>query len=63
MVVFPQMMAPFIVGRRGSVLALEQTLRTAGKLIFLVAQRDPKVDDPGIDDIHPIESSLGWSRT
>ena len=54
MVVFPQMMAPFIVGRRGSVLALEQTLRTAGKLIFLVAQRDPKVDDPGIDDIHPI---------
>ena len=54
MVVFPQMMAPFIVGRRGSVLALEQTLQTAGKLIFLVAQRDPKVDDPGIDDIHPI---------
>ena len=54
MVVFPQMMAPFIVGRRGSVLALEQTLRTAGKLIFLVAQRDPKVDDPGIDDIHRI---------
>ena len=54
MVVFPQMMAPFIVGRRGSVLALEQTLRTAGKLIFLVAQRDPKVDDPGIDDIHKI---------
>ncbi len=54
MVVFPQMMAPFIVGRSGSVLALEQTLRTAGKLIFLVAQRDPKVDDPGIDDIHPI---------
>ncbi len=54
MVVFPQMMAPFIVGRRGSVLALEHTLRTAGKSIFLVAQRDPKVDDPGIDDIHPI---------
>ena len=54
MVVFPQMMAPFIVGRRGSVLALEQTLGTAGRLIFLVAQRDPKVDDPGIDDIHPI---------
>ena len=54
MVVFPQMMAPFIVGRRGSVLALEHTLGTAGKLIFLVAQRDPKVDDPGIDDIHPI---------
>ncbi len=54
MVVFPQMMAPFIVGRRGSVLALERTLRTEGKLIFLVAQRDPKVDDPGIDDIHQI---------
>ena len=54
MVVFPQMMAPFIVGRRGSVLALERTLSTAGKQIFLVAQRDPKVDDPGMDEIHPI---------
>ncbi|MEA2342133.1 MAG: hypothetical protein QOF63_1705, partial [Thermoanaerobaculia bacterium] len=28
MVVFPAMMAPFVVGRRASILALEATLAT-----------------------------------
>jgi ATP-dependent Lon protease len=50
MVVFPHMMAPFIIGRESSVRALEQTLATAEKRIFLVAQKDPKIDDPGRDD-------------
>jgi ATP-dependent Lon protease len=54
MVVFPHMMAPFIVGRESSVKALEQTLQTAQKRIFLVAQRDPKVDEPLRADIHDI---------
>lgn len=54
MVVFPQMMAPFIVGREGSVRALEKTLATDDKQIFLVAQRDPKVDDPAQDEVHEI---------
>ena len=36
MVVFPYMMAPFIVGREGSVRALEQTLAT-GDLVSLAA--------------------------
>ena len=51
MVVFPHMMAPFIVGRESSVRALEQTLSTADKRIFLVAQQDPKVDEPLRDDV------------
>ncbi len=54
MVVFPYMMAPFIVGREGSVRALEQTLATGEKLIFLVAQQDPKIDDPGREDVFEI---------
>jgi ATP-dependent Lon protease len=54
MVVFPHMMAPFIVGRKGSVRALEQTLAGEEKVIFLVAQQDPKVDDPGREDIYDI---------
>ena len=54
MVVFPHMMAPFIVGRAGSVRALERTLATDQKQIFLVAQRDPKVDDPGLEDVSEI---------
>ena len=46
MVVFPHMMAPFIVGRESSVRALEQSLATAQKRIFLSAQTDPRIDDP-----------------
>ncbi len=52
MVVFPHMMAPFIVGRESSVRALEIALGTPAKRIFLVAQRDPKVDEPMRDDLY-----------
>ena len=51
MVVFPHMMAPFIVGRENSVRALEAALTTPNRRIYLVAQRDPKVDDPLRDDL------------
>jgi ATP-dependent Lon protease len=51
MVVFPHMMAPFIVGRESSVRALEQALSTASKRIFLASQKDPRIDDPMRDDI------------
>ncbi|MGH9362814.1 MAG: LON peptidase substrate-binding domain-containing protein, partial [Thermoanaerobaculia bacterium] len=54
MVVFPHMMAPFIVGRESSVRALEQSLSTAHKRIFLVAQKDPKVDEPLRQDIYDV---------
>ena len=54
MVVFPHMMAPFIVGREGSVRALERALLAPERQIFLVAQRDPKVDEPGRDDLYDL---------
>ncbi len=54
MVVFPSMMAPFVVGRRASILALEATLVTTEKRIFLSTQKDPKVDDPTMDEIYPM---------
>jgi ATP-dependent Lon protease len=54
MVVFPHMMAPFIVGRDNSVQALELALRDYEKHIFLVAQRDPRVDEPEREDMHDI---------
>src|SRR5512142_1712729 len=54
MVVFPSMMAPFVVGRRASILALEATLATNEKKIFLATQKDPKVDDPSMNEIHRI---------
>jgi len=54
MVVFPSIMAPFVVGRRASILALEATLASSEKRIFLATQRDPKVDDPSMDEIYHI---------
>ncbi len=52
MVVFPHMMAPFIIGRESSVKALERSLEAEDKKIFLVTQRDPKIDEPGRDAMH-----------
>ena len=54
MVVFPHMMAPFIIGREQSVAALEYSLVESQKTIFLVAQKDPKVDQPLRQDIYDI---------
>ncbi len=54
MVVFPHMMAPFIIGREPSVAALEHSLTQSNKTIFLVAQKDPKVDDPMRQDIYDV---------
>ena len=54
MVVFPSMMAPFVVGRRASILALEATLSTSEKKIFLATQKDPKVDDPSMTEIYHV---------
>ena len=54
MVVYPSMMAPFVVGRRASILALEATLLTTDKRIFLATQKDPKIDDPAMDEIYTV---------
>ncbi len=53
MVIFPQMMTPFIVGREASVRALEEAL-AGEKKIFLATQHDATVDDPHAKDIHAV---------
>ncbi len=54
MVIFPHMMAPFIVGRESSVRALELALSLPEKQLFLISQRDPKIDEPRREDIQDI---------
>lgn len=44
-VLFPGMVAPLVVGRKKSILALEEAM-DKGSLIFLVTQKDAKVDNP-----------------
>jgi ATP-dependent Lon protease len=53
MVIFPQMMTPFIVGREASVRALEEAL-AGDKKIFLATQHDASVDDPGPKEIYSV---------
>src|SRR3984885_5863690 len=53
MVIFPQMMTPFIVGREASVRALEDAL-AGEKKIFLATQHDASVDDPKPDEIFSV---------
>jgi len=53
MVIFPQMMTPFIVGREASVRALEEAL-AGDKKIFLATQHDASVDDPKPKEIYQV---------
>ena len=53
MVIFPHMMAPFVVGRESSVRALEEAL-TGDRRIFLATQHDASVDEPTAGDIYTV---------
>jgi len=53
MVIFPQMMQPFIVGREASVRALEEAL-AGEKKIFLATQHDASIDDPKPEEIFTV---------
>src|SRR6266540_1277332 len=54
MVVFPQQMAPFVVGRDSSIRALEAALATPSKRLFLAAQKNPQLDEPEPKDIFEV---------
>src|SRR5580765_7216507 len=53
MVIFPQQMTPFIVGREASVRALEEAL-AGDKKMFLSTQHDASVDDPKPEEIYAV---------
>ncbi|MCC8016307.1 MAG: LON peptidase substrate-binding domain-containing protein, partial [Clostridiales bacterium] len=52
-VVFPEMVLHFDVGRKKSVAALKYAMKESNK-VFLVSQRDASVEDPDIGDIYSI---------
>lgn len=53
LMVFPHMVLHFDVGRKKSIAALERAMMEDQR-IFLVAQQDIDVEDPGIDDIYHV---------
>ncbi len=52
-VVFPYMVIPLFVGRKGSIAALEHAM-ALGRTIFLVSQRKAKTDEPKEKDLYSI---------
>jgi ATP-dependent Lon protease len=52
-VVFPGAVVPLTIGRRISLAAAEEAARS-GRRIGLVMQKDPSVDEPGPQDLHPV---------
>lgn len=53
LVVFPDMVLHFDVGRKKSVEALRNAMQ-ANQKVFLVCQKDASIDDPNIDEMYDI---------
>jgi len=53
-VLFPHLLLPLAVGRAASVAAVEAALVSEDKTLLIVAQRDPLVDDPTLQDLYRI---------
>ena len=53
LVVFPQMVVPFFVGREKSIAAIEAAMKHKVN-ILLCAQRDSSIDDPASSDLYQI---------
>jgi ATP-dependent Lon protease len=52
-VVFPSMILPLFVGRDVSIHAIESAIE-GDRLLALVTQRDPEIDDPGPEDVYAV---------
>lgn len=52
-VLFPQNVAPLVMGRKASIAAVQQAVRSE-KPIGLLMQRQDKNEDPGPDDLYPV---------
>jgi ATP-dependent Lon protease len=50
-VVYPHMMAPLLVGRERSILAVEAAMARDQRII-VVAQRDDEIQDPDVEDLY-----------
>jgi ATP-dependent Lon protease len=52
-VIFPGMIAPLVVGRKRSILALEKAMEDSS-LVFLVTQKESDIDDPRPEHLHSV---------
>ena len=53
-VLYPYLLMPLSVGRERSLAAVEAAVAGEDKTLFVVAQRDPKVEDPAFEHLYTI---------
>ena len=60
-VVYPQMMAPLLVGRDRSILAVEAAIANDQRLV-VIAQRDAETQEPGSDALYLVGTEITIGR-
>ncbi len=53
-VIYPMLIAPLSVARDPSVQLIDDSVVGNNRIIGCVAQKDPTLENPGIDDVHPV---------
>ena len=53
-VLYPYLLMPLSVARERSLAAIEAAVASEDKTLFVVAQKDPKVDDPAFEHLYTI---------
>ena len=56
-VVFPQMVSPLLLGRDSTVWAIQEA-RAGNQTLLAFVQRDPRVENPEVEDLYPIGVEL-----
>lgn len=54
MIIFPNTIAPFYVGRRKSLQALERAAKEYDGLLFVVSQKDVTIEEPKLSDLYKV---------
>jgi ATP-dependent Lon protease len=60
-VIFPRMVSPIFIGRETSLQAVREAQRKEQTVIGLT-QRDPELDNPGVDDFLPVGVEMAVGR-
>lgn len=60
-VIYPHMVSPLFVGRDQTMWAIEEA-QDENQTVIALTQRDPAIDDPGVDDFYPIGVEIAVGR-
>ncbi len=61
LVVYPRMVSPIFLSQDASLLAVEEA-QINNQTVIALTQRDPDVDQPGVDDFYPIGVEMAVGR-